>query len=89
MNLQMRKKGLTRDYQPFSAFWWSIAQTRLAECVIVFAFTFKNPNVRPTPVYIAIALYSAFNLLLGLVDSDDLKRIKYLDPPLSFGYPSR
>lgn len=78
MSLKLQHKDSAESgYDPFSSFWWSIAQTRLLLSLIILAFIFRNPNVTdPTTVYTVIAIYVAFQCILGFVTSDFLKLIK-------------
>ena len=77
MKLMLQHKDSAGSgYKPFSSFWWSIAQTRLVLCLIIFAFTYGNPNIPDSfTVYIVIAIYVAFQVTLGFFNSDFLKLV--------------
>jgi PAS domain S-box-containing protein len=75
----------------FSDFWFEIVRTRFVLCIIVALFSLLTPNTPKLKyIFALIALYLAFNLSLGFLDSSklQLKRVRVILPIIDVVFAS-
>jgi PAS domain S-box-containing protein len=77
----MSEKASLNNSKLFPPFWVSIVRTRFFLCLVIFIYSFIDPNIKSKKqLWVLIAAYGAFNISLRLLKSETLylKRIRII-----------